>query len=227
MKKIELSLLVIVILLSFTACKKISNSNTAAADVYVKAILSGGVPVFGVTEYVIGSNTMNSVSVHTPDGLTGNLDAYDTSGTSYYREPLAGTSDYSLIPPTTGEYSFGVTFSNGEEKVVTNVLGSSYLLPATITALTESADGQSVTMSWNALTGADSFQLSISKGGTVVYASQAFTAPLTNSLSIPINLIPTFIAGVYTYELDAVKYESASSNLFQAVSTATMDVALQ
>lgn len=227
MKKIKLPFLVIVILLSFSACKKESSSNTAAADVYVKAILSGGVPVFGITEYVIGNNSMNSVMVHTPDGLIGQLDAYDTSGTAYFRDPVEGTSDYSATPPVAGEYSFGVTFSNGEEKVVSNTLGASYLLPANITALTESADKSSVKMTWDPIVGADYLQLSIKKGDAVVYASQAFTAPATNSIDIPIVFIPAFAAGIYTYELDAIKYESTTSNLFQAVSTASMDIALQ
>jgi hypothetical protein len=226
MEKIKLSFVAIVILLSFMACKKESSPNTAAADVYVKAILVHGVPVFGLTEYVVGSNLMNSVSVLTPDGLTSNLNSYDTSGMTFYKEPVDSTLDYSTVPPAAGVYNFSVTFGNGEQQVISNILGASYLLPPTITSIVESTDGQTVTMNWNPIV-ADYFQLSISKGGTVVYASQAFTAPITNSLAIPIGLIPSFSAGVYTYELDAIQYESASSNLIQAVSSASVTITLQ
>lgn len=81
-------------------------------------------------------------------------------------------------------------------------------------------------MSWEPLTGAEYFQLSIIKNGTTLYTSNPFTPPSNNTIEIPLSFIPSYTPGVYTYQLDAVIYESISSGKIQAISSASTSIDL-
>lgn len=226
MKEIKFPFLAVLILLSFSACLKDKQANNAVADVYVKSILADGLPVYAVSQYVQGTTAMASVTVHTPDGLTDQLVSFDNSGLTFYKEPLLAFGDYSSTKPASGTYSYGVSFKDGEEKVYTNVLSAGSLLPAAITSISKLTDGQNVRMSWEPIVGAEYLRLSVYRADTWLYTSQPFSPPTANSIDVPISIIPSFTQGTYTYEIDGIIYESATSGLLQAVSTASVTIDL-
>jgi hypothetical protein len=223
---IRIPVLIIMMLLVSFSCKKAKQNDNAAADVYVKSIIFDGEPVYGLAQYVIGYAAMTEVTVTAPGGAIDRLTAFDVSNMIYYSEPTVAMGTYTLTPPTPGTYSYGITFDDGIKKVVTDNLGANYLSPATITSFTKASDSQSVIMNWEPLSGVDDMQLSISKAGTIVYTSQPFVPPSGNTLTIPIGLIPSFTPGSYTYQLDAIKYESLQTGNLQAISSAVATIDL-
>ncbi len=226
MKKNLIKLFTVIIMLSASliSCQKDKVNDNAEADVYVKSIFNDGEPVFGLVHYVFGYAAMSSVSVQLPGGEEDQLTAYDTGKTIYYAEPSIGLGTYSGTPPTPGSYTYDVTFEDGIEKIVTNELGSDYLLPPTITSITKTTGSQSVTIVWEPLEGAQYFKLFIIKDGTTVYASNPFSPPSQNTIVAPLSLIPSYTPGNYTYQLDAVIYESDGSGKIQAVSSASTSI---
>jgi hypothetical protein len=225
-KAFKVPVLVILVILVLFSCKTAKQNDNAAADIYVKSIIFDGEPVYGLAQYVIGYAVMNTVTVTAPGGAIDQLTAYDVSKMIYYSEPSIAMNTYSTTPPTPGTYSYGITFDDGIQKVVTDNLGTSYLLPATITSISKSTNSQSVILNWEPLLGVDYFQLSISKAGTVVYTSDPFVPPTGNTLTIPIGLITSFTPGTYTYQLDAIKYASLQTGNIQAISSASTTIDL-
>lgn len=226
MKKNEVKVpfLIMILLLALISCQKDKVNDSADADVYVKSVFNDGEPVFGLVQYVFGYSAMSSVLVQSPGGMTDQLSAYNTGKTTYYSEPSIGLGTYSGTPPTPGAYVYDVTFEDGIGKSYTNELGADYLLPPSITSITKSTGSQSVTMIWEPLTGAEYFQLSILKDATTLYTSNPFTPPSGNTIDIPLSFIPSYTPGVYTYQLDAVIYESDGSGKIQAVSSASVSI---
>jgi hypothetical protein len=225
-KATRVSVLVTMILLILLSCKKDKTNDNAVADVYVKSILSDGEPVFGLAHYVLGYAAMTSVTVSTPVGMTDPLNAYNTGKTIFYIEPSLALGTYTGTPPSPGTYSYGITFNDGIEKVITDDLGATYILPASITSIVKSSNNQSVIMSWEPLAGAEYFQVSIYKEGTWQWTSSAFPPPTGNTTSIPLSVIPSYSPGSYTYQLDAVNYASAETGNFQAISSASVTIDL-
>ncbi len=223
---VKIPSVIMLLVLVLISCKKDKLNDIADADVYVKTIFNDGEPVFGIVHYVFGYSKMSSVIVEFPGGTEDQLTAYDSGKTVYYLEPLIGLGTYSGTPPTHGTYTYKVTFESGIQKSFTNELGTSYLLPPTITSLVKSSGSQSVTMSWEPLTGAEYFQLSITQNGTTLYTSNPFSPPSNNTIEIPLSFIPSYTPGVYTYQLDAVIYESISSGKIQAISSASTSIDL-
>jgi hypothetical protein len=226
MKLIKFPVIAILILTGFSECKKDKIQDGAVADVFVKSVLLDGEPVFGLSHYVAGYTPISSAIVSTPGGLTDQLSPYDASYMTFYLEPTIGLGTYSTTPPAPGTYSYGVTFKDGVEKVVTNVLGDTYLLPPAISSITKLADNANVRLTWAAVVGVDYYQLSILKDGSFVYTSPVFTPPTVNFIDIPISWIPSFTPAMYTYELDAIKYEAVGSSSLQSISSATIPIDL-
>jgi hypothetical protein len=219
---IKISLLVMIMIVGLLSCKKDKPNDDAVADVYIKSILSDGVPVFGLVHTVVGYSAMSSVTVQSPSGVADQLNAYNSGKMIYYTEPSLTLGTYSDSQPESGEYSYGVTFEDGTEKVFTNELKDIYLLPPTINSIEKSIDNQNVIMSLAPLTGVEYYQLSVSKDGTVLNTSDLLLPPSGNNIVIPLTFIPYYTPGAYTFQLDAVIYESSSSNKLQALSTASL-----
>lgn len=215
-----------IMILGLLSCKKDVQNDDAMADVYVKTITVTGQTAFGLEHIVRGGAEMNSVTVTLPGGSAQQLIAYDSSKLLYYFAPSLGDGTFTRTPPTTGTYSYKVTFSDGIQKVFTDVLGSQYLPPANITSIAKTSDGQNVQLNFDALPGANYFQISIYLGEDLLYTSDLQTPPAGNNFVIPLSVIPSFTPGTYTYHLDAVIYQSITTGQLQAISTATADVTL-
>jgi hypothetical protein len=225
-KAIKVPILVMLMFLVLFSCKKDSRNDNAVADVYVKSILVDGEPFFGLVHYVVGYEAMTSVTVDPPSGTTEPLTAYDSGKTIYYIEPTLALGTYSTTPPAHGTYSYLVTFDDAVEKTVTDELGATYLLPASIISIAKTSDNQSVRLTWEAVSGVEYYQLSISKDGNVLYTSQLFIPPTGNTIDIPLSYIPSYNPGTYSYQLDAIDYDSLETGKLQAISSASVSIDL-
>jgi len=229
MKRIKLSVLVILILSGLLSCRKQSASDSAIVDVYVKSLYIGGhpLPYYALEHLVSGTDAMKSVTVLTPDGVTNTLVPYDSSNLYFDLIPTNDVGGYTPNLPTSGTYTYTVIFNDGIQKTFTNTLGPGNLLPAANLSLVESSDGSSVSVSWNQVTGAQAYQLLVSIGGITVFSSSFIPQSLNLSTIFPTSNLSAYIPGTFTFELDAISFESSDYKLVQAVSASTATIALQ
>lgn len=230
MKKLNLLALVALVLFGLSGCEKEKIENVASADVFVKSIKNAqGVTVYTPIHSVFSYNKMKSVSVTSPGGTALQLTNFENGGNSFFNE--AADADYSATTPTGGIYTYLVKFNDGEEKTYTNTLSATNLLPANITSLAKTANGDSLYITWNAIASTHAYQLKVMKGTTQVYYRPAFvdgSSPLKASLKLGFLLssLTTNVNGTYTFELTGLLFESATYDYIQAISTSTKDIAL-
>jgi len=227
MERIKLSVLVILILSGLSSCRKQSATDSATVDAFVKSVSLSGHPYYAVTHLVSGTDPMNSVAVQTPDGVTDSLTSYDSSNLFYELLPTFDVGGYTPNLPTPGTYTYHVKFSDGVEKTFTNTLGPGSLLPSTNFTLVESADDSSVGVAWDLVSGAQAYQLLVSIGGTTVFSSSYIPQSLNLSTVLPTSALSAYIPGTFTFELDAITFESSDHTLVQAVSATTATIDLQ
>ena len=230
MKRLLFLAMVALIMVGLSGCEKAKVENVAAADVFVKAIKNAqGATVYTAIHSVFSYNAMTSVSATSPNGLTKQLNNYQSAGNSFFNEPA--DADYLSTLPATGVYTYNVKFNDGEEKVYTNSLSSSAILPANITSLYKSANGDSIYIKWDAIANTTAYQLKVLKGTTQVYNPGTFadgSTPLKTSLKIgfALNNLTSGGSGTYTVEIDGLLFESTAYDFIQAVSVASMDIVI-
>ena len=231
MKKLNLLALAALVLFGLSGCEKEKIENVASADVFVKSIKNTqGVTVYTPVHSVFSYNTMKSVSVALPAASsTVQLKNFENGGNSFFNEPA--DADYLPTLPAAGSYSYFVKFNDGEEKTYTNTLSATSLLPANITSLAKTANGDSLYITWDAIASTHAYQLKIMKGTTQVYYRPAFvdgTTPLKASLKLGFLLssLTSNVSGTYTFELTGLLFETTAYDYIQAISTATKGIAL-
>jgi hypothetical protein len=229
MKKLHLLALVILIMFGLSGCEKKVVTDTATADVFIKALTNDqGVTVYAAVHSVFSYNVMKSVSVVAPDGTQSQLLNYQNAGYSFYNEPAS--ADYLPTIPTIGVYTYTVTFNDGTVSTYTNSLSNASILPSTVT-LSKSAAGDSVYISWTAITNVDTYRLEV-KNGT----AQAFYADGLADNNIPKraflkvgfvkSALTSGISGTYTFTLSGFLYESSDFSYLQATTSTTKQIAL-
>lgn len=222
--------MVALIMMGLSGCEKAKVANDAAADVFVKSIVNAqGAIVYTAIHSVFSYNKMTSVTAQTPAGQTVQLTNFENGGNSFFNEPV--DADYSSAPPTAGSYSYLVKFNDGEEKTFTNALSSATLLPANITSLAKNASGDSIYISWNAITNTHAYQLKVMKGTIQTYYRPAFndiSVPLLTNLRIglPTSTFANTGSGTYTFEITGLLFETTAYDYIQAISSATKDITL-
>jgi hypothetical protein len=230
MKKLNLLAFVASIMVGLSGCEKATVENVAAADIYIKAITNAqGNTVYAPIQYVFSYNTMTSVIAKSPTGLTTSLQNYENGGNSFFNEPV--DADYSINKPTVGTYTYTVKFDNAEEKIYTNTLSSSSILPANITSLTKNANGDSVYISWNAITDVDAYQILVQKEKkSILETNKLYDAsvPKKTSLRFGFRLsdITSGTSATYTFTITGVLYETSAATYIQAISASTKDIVL-
>lgn len=223
-------ILVTLIVVGLSGCKKTKNENVANVDVSIKAIKNAqGVTVYAALHSVISYSVMKSVSVTSPSGVALQLTNFENGGVSFYNEPAV--ADYTVTPPASGTYTYLVKFNDGEEITYSNSLSAATLLPANITSLVKTASGDSLYITWDAIASTHAYQLKVTKGTTQVYFRPAFidtSSPLKANLKVGFSLanLTSGIAGTYTFEVTGLLFESTAYDYVQAISIATKDIAL-
>ena len=217
-------------MLGLWGCEKVKVENQAAADVFIKAIKKAdGTTAYTAIHSVFSYNVMTTVSVTSPAGTTSQLLNFDNAGNSFFNEPT--DAEFLATPPVAGSYVYNVKFKDGEEKLYTNALASSYILPANITSLAKTASGDSVYIKWDAIANVHAYQLKVMKGTTQIYYQPSFadgSSPLKTSLRLGylVSSLNSSGSGTYTFELTGLLFESTAYDVLQAVSTSSKDINL-
>jgi len=241
MKKLHIILLISFILYGLAGCEKATIVDQATADAFIQSIKNPtdtAQVVFAVVHSVFSYNRMTSVTViapitaASPDSITTNLINYANMGNSFYNNPV-----YSVSLPTPGSYTYDVTFKDGQAISFNNTLTYNILIPPNITFLAKNATPDSIDISWNAVTNAQAYQVKVTKGTlTGPSAIQVFyvapfidlSSPLRTNLTIgvPLSTVLSYGAGTYTFEVDALLYESTVGGSLQAIGTSTQAITL-
>jgi len=241
MKKIYIIIFTSFILFGLAGCEKATIIDQASADAFIQSIKNPADTskiVFAVVHSVFSYNLMSSVSVMapisatSPDSITTNLINYAKMGNSFYNNPV-----YSASLPTPGTYSYTVTFKDGQVISFSNTLTYNILIPPNITFLAKNVTPDSIDISWDAVANAQAYQVKVTKGTmTGASATQVFyvapfidlSIPLRTNLTIgvPLSTVLSYGTGPYTFEVDALLYESTVGSYLQAIGTATRVITL-
>ena len=238
MNKFSLLVLGIAIMIGFTRCEKGTVVSEATADVFIQSIKNPkdtSFTVYAAIHSVFSYNLISSASVVTPEGITLQLTDYEKLGNSFYNAPPDST--YSPIPPTLGSYTYTVTFKDKEVLSYTNSLSSTFISPPTITSLVQSADKDTVYMSWKTVSNADGYQIKITKLDTItkVVTQVRYISPFNDSttppkssltLGIPISYFSSSLnsSEKYSLQLDALLFENTVNSLLQAMGTTSKTI---
>lgn len=224
--KIPLPALIILFLLGLSSCQQTTVTNTATADVFIKTIINQGDTLFGTAHSLVSFNRIASAAVKTPKGdsipITGTTDG----GISVYKDPSLERGDYKKVLPLAGIYTYDVTFKDKTTQVVTNTLGTDYVLPPVINSLVKSADGQSVVLDWSSVQGAQLYQIRITSGNNEVIPATLYSPTGVLEVQFPITSFSRYMPGTFTVELDALLFESADFRLLQAMGTSNGTITL-
>jgi len=232
MKKLHFLTLGILIMLGLVGCEKATVVSTASVDTFIRSIKDPkdtSHVVYSAVHSVFSYNLMSAASVVTPDGLTVTLTDFDKLGNSFYNIP--DDSSYSLTLPTLGTYNYTVTFKDKEVLTYTNSLSASTLQPPVITGLTQTANSDSVYLSWKAVANAQAYQLKVTKGTTQVYYLPAFTdasSPAKAVLKVGFakSLFTSYGSGTFKFEIDGLLFETTDYTYLQAIGAATKNIDL-
>jgi hypothetical protein len=217
----------LLILMTFCGCEQTTVTNVATADVFIKTIINEGDTLFGTAHSVVSFNRMSFVSVKSPAGdsipLPGNVDG----GISIYKNPSLSSDDYSKVLPLTGTYTYNVKFKDKSQQVFNNTLGADFLLPAVIDSLFKSSDGQSLVLKWSPVQGAQFYQIRVTTGNTEVIPAKLYSSTGGDEeVQFPIASFSQYMPGIFTFELDALLYESTNYLLLQAMSNSNGSISL-
>ena len=114
----------------------------------------------------------------------------------------------------------------------TNSLSTATILPANITSLAKSANGDSVYIKLDAIPNVNFYQIEITKGTTQIYYSDKFydgSSPLKPNLRLGFRLLNLNSAGgtgTFTFNINGLLYETTAYSYLQATSTSSSDIAL-
>jgi len=240
MKKLYLYALLSFVLAGLGGCEKATIVDQATADAFIQSIKNPKdtaqvlfAVVHSVFSYYLmsGASVVAPVTLASPDTITTHLINYANMGNSFYNNPV-----YSSSLPTPGTYSYSVTFKDRQVLTLTNTLLYTILIPPYITSLTKNGTN-SIDISWNAVTNAQAYQVKVTKGtvtgpsATLVYYAAPFvdtSNPKSSNLTIeiPLSAITPYGLGTYTFEVDALLYESTVGGSLQAIGTSTKAITL-
>lgn len=226
MRNLLSTLVIISFLLVISSCRKSTKSNDAIADVFGRSWVYGADVGYSTVHSVISSNPMTSVSVNVPGGVTFNLAESNVAGTAFFKDTSMVGALPNHEPPTPGIYTYNVKFANGEQKVYTNNLTNDFLLPPVIDSLYITKDGLSLRLKWEPVAGAQTYELRISSGQNEIFPWMEFGDPSNMYTERLIAYFIYYLPGTITFELRALKYESAEKNYVQAMSYTSKSIDL-
>ena len=232
MRKLYFLAFGVFIILGMAGCEKATVTSQASVDTFIKSIRSPKDTshiVYTAIHSVFSYNLIASASVVEPGGTTLQLSDVDKTGLSFYNVPADST--YSITLPILGTYVYTVTFKDKEVITYNNSLSSSTIQPPIITSLVQSANTDSVYISWKAISNAQAYQLRVTKGGNQVY----FQAPFADSSTPPRAVLRLGYAkssftsngsGTYTFEVDAMLFETTDYTYLQAMGSSKQNIDL-
>jgi hypothetical protein len=229
MKNLSLSFLVVLIMVFSFSCKKGDTGNDAVADVFVRSLMYNNMLAYSTVFSVTALNGMTAVTAEGPGIPAFSLADHFGDGTAFLKDSSMEGGPYSHTPPPTGIYTFHVTFNDGSQKVYTNNLSSTILLPPVIDSLYKKPFGldQSVRLKWEPVVGAQYYQIRISCGQNEI---QPWGLNMTPGSELAyerlIENFSSYLPGTLTFEVRAVLYEPGNGNYTQSISQALSTIDL-
>ena len=143
----------------FASCNK-KNVNDAYIDVYVQAKTEGSATMYSLYQWAYSYDQMSAVEVTDPFGDTYALENFENKGYSFSKE-----DPYASIYPLDGNYTFKVTFQDGEVKTYYNKVNivAFTSVQNLKTKDTTHNNSQALKISWNKLDAASVYQVVIKK----------------------------------------------------------------
>ena len=233
MRKLQLTVLGFFILLVFTGCKKATTVDVASADAIIESTKNPAdtsQTLYAIVNAVISYNIMTSATVVAPNSSTMQLTNYANLGNSFYNDPV-----FTTTPPMSGIYNYTVKFQDGQTIAYSNSLLSTTIAPPFIKSLSKTTAGDSINIVWKAVPNAQAYQLKVTKGTgssmiEVYYAAPFVDAstPLRSILTygLPMGSVSSYGAGTYTFEIDAMLYETTAYTYIQAIGVTTQNITL-
>jgi len=216
------------ILLGLIACKKSTTEDIASADVFIQSIknpIDTTQTLYAAVSSIFSYSSMTSVSVIDPNNSTKQLTNYANLGNSFYNDPV-----YSATLPSVGVYNYTVKFSDGQSKAYTNTLLAATLPPPVITSLGKNVANDSINITWKAVANAQAYQMKVTKGTGTSLTQVYYLAPFYDAstplrpvltMGVPLVTISAYGTGTYTFEIDAILYETSAYTFIQAVGIST------
>jgi hypothetical protein len=208
-----------------TGCKNDPNPAVAYPDVYVRSVMSAGVPVYATIQIVSSYAAMDTVIVSSPSGAPV-LKRYDNTKLSFINEPTL--AQYQPVVPTGGTYTYKVKFSNGEELSVSNSITPPFLSPAQNMAAIQVTENNvtSIKLTWTAVANADEYSVKATQGTTTIYSLSGSLEPGKNGdVKFPISGFSAYVPGTINFEVVAVDKE-ATAGYVNSISSATTSLYL-
>jgi hypothetical protein len=157
--------LIIGIGITMSSCKKDDptspepNPHTDAfGDVFVKKVNTPNGVKYGLVFYA-GGQGLTSCKAKSPDGTEYTLSEYWKGAGNMRFHPAPNQMQASM--PQAGDYTFTMTFDDGETKTITDALTADEIPAITGVNVTHTAGTEEVTANWNEVTGADNYMVKL------------------------------------------------------------------
>lgn len=208
----------VLVALLFSGCEKDSETTEAYPDAYISSVMSESGPVYAVVQIVYSYSKIESVNVTLPSGAAGSLENYQNGGYSFFDEPE--TSEYTAFNSSMlGTYTYDVKFGSGETKSYANAV-TKYLSPAQNVTVTETTSG--IKLAWDKVDGVEAYQLTVTKGETVIDQSSLFTvAESIDRPEVTYSITSNFTSnmpGTFEFKVTALDFENTDNTKYESVS---------
>jgi hypothetical protein len=217
----------LVMITMLSSCNKIEENRDVYIDSYINSIFDKkGVPVYAVMHTAYSFAALNSVKVTGSGGSSVQLGSMSNGGFSFYS--ILDSASYKSTIPDPANYTYAVTYDDGETASKSNAILAKSLSPAQqLNAVKSSTE---IVLSWKAVTNAEAYKIRIfredasTKENVLIYESDYLIPKVgLTDLSIPFSLsgFSTYIDSNLSFEVSAFIFEQ-KQDTFHAVSVTTI-----
>ncbi len=181
-------LLILALLIAFTACNKEEDEFSVNCDViFIKKKVNEEI-VFGAAYFVYSNKSLVSAAVTDPNGGGPiNLETFEDYSYTFLYEPVEEDFSTNFVIP--GSYSFDISNTEGETIEATDEQEYSNVGFAEIDSLNFDVNNAGLYIGWNEVSGADAYNVRIYK----TTGDMVFSGNLTNA-----NTPEYFVSDFYT-----------------------------
>ena len=156
--------LIIGIGITMTSCKKDNPTpepnqhNDAFGDVFVKKVKTQQGDKYGLVFYS-GGQGLKSCKAKAPDGTEYTLSEYWKGAGNMRRHPA--NNEMQTAMPQTGDYTFIMTFDDGETKTITDALSDDEIPAITQVTVSHTQGTEDVSVNWGKVDGTDNYMVKL------------------------------------------------------------------
>jgi quinol monooxygenase YgiN len=156
--------LIIGIGITMTSCKKDNPTpepnqhNDAFGDVFVKKVKTQQGDKYGLTFYA-GGQGLTACKAKAPDGTEYTLSEYWKGAGNMRRHPA--NNEMQTAIPQAGDYTFTMTFDDGETKTITDALSADDIPSIKQVRVAHARGTEDVNINWSKVDGADNYMIKL------------------------------------------------------------------